>query len=370
MVTISAPGKILWIGGYSVLERPNVSFVTGVDKRVFASIEKSGGVSMISKQFGYELKGTIGPKGEISLLGEEGKAKFVKAACQSSCAYLASIGKAATGFSLETDSDEAFGVEVKAGLGSSAAVTVAVVGAVLALHGYDVETSRELVHKLSQYSHYIAQGKVGSGFDIAAAAVGASSYVRYSPAFVTEHAFQANIDEEWNFEVRRVPVPPQFCVAAASLGKSASTSEMVKKVNAWKAAQPEAYAKLMAEYNEANVRAIAALDSLSADFDRFKLEDFKSWFFQSRLQKKALGERSGTDIESDEYTALIEESEKHGAFVACLPGAGGGDSIAAFCLGEKKKEELRAFWTSYGLKVLDVGISNDGVRIEQEKTAP
>ncbi len=361
---VSAPGKILWIGGYSVLERPNVSFVTGVDKRVFATIEKSDGVSLISKQFGYELEGTIGANGEITLTGEDGGAKFVKAACQSSCAYLAHKGKPVSGFELKTVSDGAFGVEVKAGLGSSAAVTVASVGAVLALHGYGVETNRELVHKLSQYSHYVAQGKVGSGFDIAAAAVGASSYVRYSPAFVTEHPFPASIGEEWDFEVRHVPVPPQFCVAAASLGKSASTSEMVKKVNAWKAAQPEAYARLMAEYNGANIRTIAALEKLSSDFNRFNLEDFRAWFGQGRLQKKTLGEKSGTDIESDGYTALIEESEKNGAFVACLPGAGGGDSIAAFCLGKKKKEELKAFWAGYGLKVLDVGISNDGVRME------
>ena len=36
-VIASAPGKIMWIGGYAVLEQPNVSYNTGVDKRVFAS---------------------------------------------------------------------------------------------------------------------------------------------------------------------------------------------------------------------------------------------------------------------------------------------------------------------------------------------
>lgn len=36
---VSAPGKILWIGEYSVLERPNISFVTAVNGRVFAKVD-------------------------------------------------------------------------------------------------------------------------------------------------------------------------------------------------------------------------------------------------------------------------------------------------------------------------------------------
>jgi phosphomevalonate kinase len=33
-VNASAPGKILWLGGYSVMERPNVGFVTTIDQHV------------------------------------------------------------------------------------------------------------------------------------------------------------------------------------------------------------------------------------------------------------------------------------------------------------------------------------------------
>jgi phosphomevalonate kinase len=37
------------------------------------------------------------------------------------------------------------------------------------------------VHNLAQLSHCAAQGKIGSGFDVAAAVYGTMQYVRFSP---------------------------------------------------------------------------------------------------------------------------------------------------------------------------------------------
>mmetsp|Transcript_1922 Transcript_1922/g.3048 ORF Transcript_1922/g.3048 Transcript_1922/m.3048 type:complete len:297 (+) Transcript_1922:801-1691(+) len=74
----------------------------------------------------------------------------------------------------------------KTGLGSSAAMVTALVGALLkwfgvvALHdgdgtgmdGADILADRRLVHNLAQLVHANAQGKIGSGFDVAAAVYG------------------------------------------------------------------------------------------------------------------------------------------------------------------------------------------------------
>ena len=61
----SAPGKVLWIGGYSVLERPNISFVTGVDKRVYAraGLKEGNLVELSAPQF---KAGWQGPLEEIN----------------------------------------------------------------------------------------------------------------------------------------------------------------------------------------------------------------------------------------------------------------------------------------------------------------
>ena len=87
-------------------------------------------------------------------------------------------------------------------------------------------------------------------------------------------------------------------------------------------------------------------------------------FNHAQFLRKQLGIKSGCEIESEEYTILRQESDANGAFVSCLPGAGGGDSIAAFCLSEEDKTKLEGFWKRKGVNVLDLNVSNEGVRAE------
>jgi phosphomevalonate kinase len=78
----------------------------------------------------------------------------------------------------------------KTGLGSSAAMTTAVVAALLHYLGV-VDLSSlskderpvdvDMVHIIAQTAHCIAQGKVGSGFDVSSAVYGSNRYVRFSP---------------------------------------------------------------------------------------------------------------------------------------------------------------------------------------------
>ena len=85
----------------------------------------------------------------------------------------------------------------KTGLGSSAAMTTAVVAALLQYLGVvDLSSSkdqqqendsrgRDIVHIVAQTAHCIAQGKVGSGFDVASAVYGSQRYVRFSPEVIS-----------------------------------------------------------------------------------------------------------------------------------------------------------------------------------------
>jgi phosphomevalonate kinase len=45
----------------------------------------------------------------------------------------------------------------------------------------DESEGRRLAHNLSQYVHCLAQGKVGSGFDVSAAVFGSHIYTRFDP---------------------------------------------------------------------------------------------------------------------------------------------------------------------------------------------
>lgn len=86
----------------------------------------------------------------------------------------------------------------KTGLGSSAALITSLVSAlliqltILPASAFSKEESvenveqekygRRLAHNLAQYVHCLAQGKIGSGFDVAAAVFGSNLYTRFDPA--------------------------------------------------------------------------------------------------------------------------------------------------------------------------------------------
>ena len=103
----SAPGKVLWIGGYSVLERPNISFVTGVDKRVYAraGLKEGNLVELSAPQF---KAGWQGPLEEINAAPAE--LKFVSLSVKATLDYLGAKGENAAGVSLTTLSDPSFGI--------------------------------------------------------------------------------------------------------------------------------------------------------------------------------------------------------------------------------------------------------------------
>lgn len=75
----------------------------------------------------------------------------------------------------------------KTGLGSSAAMVTSLVSAlVFHLTLKSPPELQSLVHNLAQYVHSLAQGKVGSGFDVSSAVFGSQVYQRFNELCISK----------------------------------------------------------------------------------------------------------------------------------------------------------------------------------------
>jgi phosphomevalonate kinase len=191
------------------------------------------------------------------------------------------------------------GNQAKTGLGSSAALVVAVCGAVLHALGVVVLPSRRrcdaadssatapesdealrVVHAVSQLAHCAAQGKVGSGFDVCSAAYGTQEYVRFSPAVIGEAldalvaggasacaAVAACVDgaDAWDHRALPFALPPSFRLVVGDVASGASTPSMVRALLAWRAEQQEGESgELWPRLERCHASAAAAVRALAA----------------------------------------------------------------------------------------------------------
>jgi phosphomevalonate kinase len=150
----------------------------------------------------------------------------------------------------------------KTGLGSSASLIVCLVGALL--HHFNCislnntehrPTYLILIHNIAQCCHSLAQGKIGSGFDIAAAIYGSHVYRRYLPEClndivrqsdengilkITPHivTYLMNRQNSWNHEIHPISLPHGTHFILGDIHLGTSTPQMASCVLNWKQSHP------------------------------------------------------------------------------------------------------------------------------------
>ncbi len=379
-----APGKILWLGGYAVLEKPNMGYVTAINSYVHSKAHeiKENKISINAKGFG-SIECLLNEDGGFEIKEEYEELKLLQLALKVASMYANSLGYRAKGIYIETYNDPAISYKVekskqdskvvKSGFGSSAAVVVSSIASVLSIYGIDTSSyeGKEVLHKLAQLAHSLGSGKIGSGFDVASAVYGSIKYERYSPSIIENFPKDYNkwdikklIDSKWDYNIEKLEFPKIFKTIAASFaGQSTSTTSFVKAVNEFKKKNPEEYNLLIneiASYSNATIKSIEKINSEGVSEQL--LEEFKENFDKSRIAAKKLGLAANVGIEDEEVTKIIEESKKNGAFVARTHGAGGRDSLAAICISNEKMHTLKEYWKKLeGLEVIEIRVQNNGL---------
>jgi phosphomevalonate kinase len=248
------------------------------------------------------------------------------------------------------------------------------------------------LHNLAQAAHCAAQGKVGSGFDVASAVFGSCLYRRFSPAILASHAepgspgfgaaLRATVDEDgttWDTEVLKdeVKVPAGLRLVMCDVSCGSGTPGMVRKVLDWRKqelAEAERVWKDLQAANEALAREMRALAETSSA--QRNCASLQACFASIRKNIRVMGQKSGVPIEPPAQTNLIDACEAIAGVVGgTVPGAGGYDAIAlliedkASTVGELR--ELFKGWEFKGevegggeVSMLGVREEMEGVRVE------
>ncbi len=290
-----------------------------------------------------------------------------------------------------------FGVRLqdahKTGLGSSAAVVTAFTGALLTHYlpsshfSLSTPSGRSILHNLAQAAHCAAQGKVGSGFDIATAVYGTCIYRRFSPSILSSLGEPGspnfstrlrNIVEDtdpnlkWDTEISKegVAIPEGMALVMCDVDCGSQTVGMVKSVLSWRGSSPEESKKLWDELHACNI-------NLAHKLVAGEVEGLPRAFGAIREKIRLMGKLSGVPIEPPEQTELLDAVTHDVAGVegGVVPGAGGYDAIVLLVKDdEQTMEDLRAFlkmWSEENksnVKLLGTRGELEGARVEDAES--
>jgi len=313
----------------------------------------------------------------------------------------------------------------KTGLGSSAAMTTAVVAGLLHYLGVIklpttacvtnsdkmMDTDLDLVHVVSQTAHCIAQGKVGSGFDVSAAVYGSQRYVRFSPEILSPaqvsrenksllEAMTEIKKNTWDNERIEYALPPFMALILGEPGYGGScTPSMVGAVQSWRKKDPQnsqVIWKKLAEANAAVERELLSLKHIAQEQEQIyqnvlencsrilaeKWMDNDKYGSSEQAVVKALlgsrqallevrsilrqiGEAAGVPIEPEPQTRILDVTmNMEGVLLAGVPGAGGFDALFAITLGSSARDRVAYAWSTNGVLPLLVAEDPKGVTLE------
>lgn len=355
MVRESAPGKLYLAGEYAVVEAGYPAIIAAMNQRIWVEVTPSKtGVLHSSQRIGQCLDWQR-VNGVIQFT-DKSPYELVVSAMEVAEDYVRSQGVVTDGLyevQITSDLDHA-GSGTKYGLGSSGAVTVAVVKAILAYYQRQVEPL--LLYKLAVLTQ-MKLGMTGSFGDIAASSFGGViAYYSVDKPWLAQVMANVSLvdllEMDWQgLQIFYVELPKNLELMVGWTGNAASTDQLVQQVQAQ---QTE------------NERQLAHQTFLQAS--RTCVEEFiqacqlgdhngvTAALAENRRLLQVFSQGMGILIETDQLRTLCQMAEEAGA-VAKSSGAGGGD--CGICLIETKTQEMAIAqaWQEKGIQRLDIAIA-------------
>ncbi len=319
-VTASAPGKTILFGEHAVVYgKPAIA--AAVDRRAYVSIRKR---EDLRTHVNVEELGVSGflnlDKGSIEIeKGENNRKGILKYVLRA----LRKIN-AEDGLEVTINID----IPIGAGLGSSAAVTVATIQAAAVFN--DIKLTRDEISKLAHQVELEVQG-AASPIDTTLSTHGGIIYLSRD----AEETITLDIDSE-------IPIVIGYT------SKRGNTGKLVESVRLKMETHPQVMIPL---FNSMEALTNGAREALT-NGDHEMIGEFMNI---NHGLLDAIG------VNTQELSKMVFEARKTGALGSKLTGAGGGGSIIAYCPG--KIQEVVNCINEFE-NAFKVNISREGVRLE------
>ncbi len=312
MVLVSSPGKVILFGEHAVVYG-YPAIAGAIDKRVYVEAERNN-----SKEIVITSKGKKTSFSFRSLEKKRGEFRYVFRALK---VAFDTLGEG-FGLNLEINSD----IPRASGLGSSAAVSVAVLKAVFHLAGEEIEKE-----KLAALGHRVeleVQG-AASPTDTATSALGGVLFINPGKA------------------IEKVEIKQDIPIIVGCTGIKRSTKDLVAKVKAFKESYPKIAEPVVESIGELTLEARDAL--IEGNYQKL-----------GKLMMVNHGLLEALGVSNLALSKRVHSAVKAGALGAKLTGAGGGGCMIALA-PENRKKVLKAL----GKRAFATTISREGTRVEE-----
>jgi len=328
-VLASAPAKIILFGEHSVVYgKPAIAAAIDLRTYVKAEFNENGRIRIEAKDIRTPGLTVSFSEDQIYFETDYGKAAEVLSYVREAINLVMEEAGQRKGVTVSITSQ----IPVGAGLGSSAAVAVATIGAVSRLFGLELDKSE--IAKLGHKVELLVQG-ASSGIDPTVSAVGGFLYY-----------------QKGSFESLPVVELP---IVVGYTGSSGSTKELVAKVRKNYEEMPEIIEPIL---NSMGKLVEKAREVILAEYDKeikFKL--------LGTLMNINHGLLDALGVSTKSLSDLVYASREAGALGAKITGAGGGGCMYALAPG-KQSEVATAIKIAGGMPMV-TKISREGLRIEE-----
>lgn len=343
------PGKLIILGEYAVLEG-GYCLVTATNRYANAIFKKSedGYFAIQAPAIKVPLlKFFIDETGRVKFIGKPireviEKTSFFSAIFEFSARKLLDLGIKIPPLEIFLDTFDFFYTQnlIKLGLGSSAALTVALVSGLLSANVIDPDQiTPEFLMKLAMESHNNAQGIKGSGADIVTSIYGGT--LKYQIK-----------DKEIKF--KQIKFPDNLYYSCVWSGTPSSTKGYIGKFNKFKKDAPSDF------QNKIQEMIIISNEGIQ-HFEDKNITGFLEFYDKYFTELLDLNQRMDIPVISEAHNQIYSIARNLGAYYKSS-GAGGGDLGIVFSDDPSIITKVNAALKEHGFDVLDLKFSTEGVR--------